>query len=71
MGYGVENDAPDTFSCHPVHDPLATDALAELDIHDYPDMSIAEVRAISNQHNEIQIQIERAVCAPELVCRAS
>ena len=29
-----------------------TDALAKLDIHDDPDMSIAEILAISDQHNE-------------------
>ena len=49
---GLKNDAPDALSHHPVHDPLTTDALAELDIHDHPDMSIAEIRTISDQHNE-------------------
>ena len=49
---GLNNDAPDALSRHPVHDPLTTDALAELDIHDHPDMSIAEIRTINDQHNE-------------------
>ena len=49
---GLNNDAPDALSRHPVHDPLTTDALAELDIHDHPDMSIAEIWTISDQHNE-------------------
>ena len=49
---GSKNDAPDALSRHPIQDPEMTDALAELDIHDDPDMSIAEIRAISDQHNE-------------------
>ena len=49
---GSKNNAPDASSRHPVHDPQITDALTELDIHDDPDMSIAEIRAISDQHNE-------------------
>ena len=60
MGYNViaiwikgsKNDAPIALSHHLVHNPLATDALAELDIHDHPDMSIAEIQTISDQRNE-------------------
>ena len=49
---GSKNDAPDALACHPVQDPKMTDTLVELDIHDDPDMPIAEIRAISDQHNE-------------------
>ena len=49
---GSKNNAPNALSRHPVHDPLTTDAFAELDIHDHLDMSIAEIWTISDQHNE-------------------
>ena len=49
---GSKNDRPDALSHHPVQDPEMTDTLAKLDIHDDPDMSIAEIRAVSDQHNE-------------------
>jgi len=45
---GSKNDAPDALSCHPVCDPQTTEILAELDIHDNPDMSMTETRAIKN-----------------------
>lgn len=49
---GSKNDAPDALSRHPLHDPQTADALAELDINDNPEMSLTEIRAISNNHHE-------------------
>ena len=49
---GLKNDTPDALSRYPVQDPEMADAFAELDIHVDPDMSIAEIRAISDQHND-------------------
>ena len=37
---GSKNDAPDALSYHPVSDPQTHEALAKLDIHDNPDISI-------------------------------
>ena len=49
---GSKNDAPDALSCHPVSDPQTHEALAELDIHDNPDVSLSEIKVISDQSNE-------------------
>ena len=49
---GSKNDAPDALSRHPVHDPQTSEMLAELDIHDNPEMSFTEIRAIINTHPE-------------------
>ena len=43
---GSKNDASDTLLHHPRHDPEITDALAELDMNDDPEMSVAEIRAV-------------------------
>ena len=44
---GSKNDAPDALSRHPLHDPEVTDALAELDTNDDPEMSLTEIRAVA------------------------
>ena len=49
---GSKNDAPDALSRHPLHDPEVTDALAELDTNDDPEMSLTEIRAVGDQHHE-------------------
>ena len=49
---GSKNDAPDALSRHPVSDPQTYEALAELDIHDNPDISLSEIRVISDQSNK-------------------
>ena len=49
---GCKNDALDALSRHPVHDPQTSEMLAELDIHDNPEMSFTEIRAIINTHPE-------------------
>ena len=49
---GSKNDAPDALSRHPVSDPQTHEALAELNIHDNPDISLSEIRVISDQSNE-------------------
>ena len=49
---GANNNAPDALSCHPVCDPQPTETLAEIDIHNNPEMSFAELRAITDTQSE-------------------
>ncbi len=46
---GSKNEAPDAVSRNPVSDPEPTDTLAELDVNDQADMSIAEIRALQGE----------------------
>ena len=46
---GNKNEAPDALSRNPVSDPEPTDTLAELDINDQAEMSIAEIRALHGE----------------------
>lgn len=39
--------APDAPSRHPVDDPLPLDLHAECDLHNVPEVTVAEIRAIS------------------------
>ena len=49
---GKRNDAPDALSRNPVSDPQKHEMLAEYDVHNDPEMSITELRAISNEGQE-------------------
>ena len=46
---GSKNEAPDALSRNPVSDPEPTDTLAELDINDQAEMSVAEIRALHGE----------------------
>ena len=48
---GANNTAPDALSRHPVCNPQPVDALAERDIHNNPEMSFTELRAIRDTHS--------------------
>jgi len=48
---GVNNNAPDALSRHPVYDPQPADVLAENDIHNNPEMSLTELRAIGDSES--------------------
>ena len=52
MDKGIKNDASDALSHHPVHDLETTEVIAALNIQGNPDISMSEMRAINNQHNE-------------------
>ena len=49
---GSQNDAPDALSRNPVSDPLPQDMHAEYDVTNQPEMSIQEIRTISNDGQE-------------------
>ena len=54
---GSKNDGPDALSCYPLHAPKVTDALAELDTNDDPEMSLTEIRAVGAQnHKSLRLQ---------------
>ena len=48
---GANNTAPDALSRHPVCDPQPVDALTERDIHNNPEISFTELRAIRDTHS--------------------
>ena len=67
---GADNNAPDTLSRHPVCDPQPADILAERDIHNNPEMSLTEPRAIrhhlrliAGEYSNIYYRIQVAVYA--------
>ena len=49
---GSQNDAPDALSRNPVSDPQPQDMLAEHDICNQPEMSIREIRVITNDGHD-------------------
>ena len=49
---GANNNAPDALSRHPVCDPQPTETLAEIDIHNNPEISFTELRAITDTQSE-------------------
>ena len=49
---GANNNAPDALSCHPICDPQPTETLAEIDIHNNPEMSFTELHAITDTQSE-------------------
>ena len=54
---GNNNNAPDALSRNPVSDPQKEDMLAEYDTHNDPEISIAEIRAITiTDHDNTRIQ---------------
>ena len=48
----ANNNAPDALSCHPVCDPQPTETLAEIDIHNNPEMSFTELCTITDTQSE-------------------
>ena len=54
---GAQNYAPDALSRKPVFDPQPNEALGGKDVHNNPECSIAEIRAMnSGDHENIRIQ---------------
>ena len=51
---GSKNDAPDALSRKPVSDPEPHGLLAELDVDNNPDTSLAEIRSINNKSPRLQ-----------------
>ena len=45
---GSCNNGPDALSRNPITDPTSEDTLAEFDIHNQPEVSTAEIRAITD-----------------------
>ena len=62
---GTKNDAPDALSHNPVSDPESHELLAELDVDNNPDMSLAEVRSITNESLRLQQLHEHSEQDPE------
>ena len=62
---GTKNDAPDALSRNPVSDPESHELLAELDVDNNPDMSLAEVRSITNESLRLQQLREHSEQDPE------
>ena len=62
---GAQNHAPDALSRNPVSDPQPHDVLTELDIHNSPKPSIAEVRAAGQESIRIQDLQKHAKDNPE------
>jgi len=48
---GANNNAPDALSRHPIWDPQPADTLAEQDVHNNPEMSLTELRAIRSMNS--------------------
>ena len=49
---GSHNDAPDALSRHPVSDAQLQDMLAEHDMHSQPELSIMEIRIVTNDGHD-------------------
>ena len=47
---GSQNNGPDALSRNPITDPTSEDTLAEFDIHNQPEVSTAEIRAITDMN---------------------
>ena len=62
---GTENDTPDALSRNPVSDPELHELLAELDVDNNPDMSLVEVRSITNESLRLQQLHEHSEQDPE------
>jgi len=54
---GNHNDAPDALSHHPVSDAEPQDMLAEYDMYSQPELSIREIRIVTNDgHDSLHLQ---------------